>query len=185
MFNQSRNLFVRKTTEYIRIWTEVGWKNFKDKACTGLVVWQVQDQPWQQETQNKSWLEGTWTGQTWAMKQIVPKKQNWWVPWGTTPVSDSYPHPDLAHGLAFPGLVSLTWQRLLRLIYFQGHFSLIIIHMGTIDINKGDPEVTTSSEHLSKEPGHPDRAPTHPMVKEKILVRSKSFLKMNKVSRSN
>lgn len=53
------------------------------------------------------------------------------------------------------------------------------MHMGTTDISRGDPEVTTGSEHLSKEPGHPDRAPIHPMVKENILVRSKSFLKMN------
>lgn len=68
---------------------------------------------------------------------------------------------------------------MLRLIYSQGHFSLILIHMGATDIDRGHPEVTTSSEHLGKEPGDPDKAPVHPMAKENVSGGSNIFLRRN------
>lgn len=73
--------------------------------------------------------------------------------------------------------VSWTWQRLLRLIYFRGHFCLILIHMGTTDIHRGHPEVTTSSEHLGKEVGTwgPTQGPFSSHGQGKCLSEEQNF----------
>lgn len=72
-----------------------------------------------------------------------------------------------------------TWQRLLRLIYFQGHFCFILIRMGTTDINRRHLEVS-SSEHLGKEVGTwgfwgPTQGPLSPQGQGKYLSKELNF----------
>lgn len=110
-------------TKHHRVHQNTGWgglKHFaKDDACTTLVIGQVQEQPWQQESWNKFCLEGTSAGHIWSMKQkVLQCRSNGYQSCRTPPETTSYPSSDLNNGLAHPELGSWTWQRLLRLIHF-------------------------------------------------------------------